>query len=124
MNLSQSSNFVLDNMRTGPSAPDRHRAESLGEIDASAAVGTGTLGAEYVQMSWSGPEGSRCDRVDHDDSNGFIAAQPRRVSRVTSRALLLLPPSLVRSGALRSDIYADRPASPPIALAARQELGA
>ncbi|MET0384257.1 MAG: hypothetical protein ABW032_12630 [Burkholderiaceae bacterium] len=45
----------------------------------------------------------RCD--NRRASSSFLAAQFRRVSREKSRAFLLLPPSLVRSGALRSDIY-------------------
>ena len=75
-----------------------------------AAVVHGTSGAESTLNVCAVAAAPSHRRARHGASTGFLAAQLRRVSFETSRALLLLPPSLVRSGTLRSDIYARHPA--------------
>ena len=67
----------------------------------------GTSGAECRLIACAVPSGAPRRHGPNGPPNGLFAAQLRRVSRETSRALLLLPPSLVRSGTLRSEIYVD-----------------
>ena len=74
------------------------------------AVARGTSGAESTLNMCAVAAVLPHRRARRGASTGFLAAQLRWVSFETSRALLLLPPSLVRSGTLRSDIYARHPA--------------
>jgi len=85
----------------------RHYPPRTEGIDA--AVG-GTSGAKSRPSKCAKAGAPSHRRVDRGTSAGLLAAQLRRFALETSRALLLLPPSLVRSGALRSDIYPQAPA--------------
>ena len=86
----------------------RHNPPQTKGIDAAV---SGTSGAESrpIDCAKAGEPSHR--RVDRGTLAGLLAAQLRRFALETSRALLLLPPSLVRSGALRSDIYPQAPAT-------------
>jgi hypothetical protein len=77
----------------------------------SAGVAPGTSGAEFIPIGYAGALTAPHRRAPRGASTGFLAAQLRRIFLETSRALLLLPPSLVRSGALRSDIYSSASAN-------------
>src|SRR5207237_6911161 len=88
-----------------------HRAcQNFPESAVIDAVVGGTSGAKSrpIDCAKAGKPSHR--RVDRGTSAGLLAAQLRWFVLETSRALLLLPPSLVRSGALRSDIYPLAPA--------------
>jgi hypothetical protein len=80
--------FVQDGRKAEAAYAESTKRSHFHRMARIAAVIGGTSGAESVHSLAS-----------------FIAAQLRGLARETSRALLLLPPSLVRSGALRSDIY-------------------
>jgi len=80
----------------------RHDPARIKVIDAQA---RGTSGAKSAPIDCVGARMLPHRRARRGTPAGLLAAQLRRFALETSRALLLLPPSLVRSGALRSDIY-------------------
>jgi len=98
--------FVQDkSLSRGPHAarPAGHNPPGTEVIDAAAG---GTSGAKSLPIECAKARSPAQRRVNRGvSSTGFLAAQLRRSALETSRALLLLPPSLVRSGALRSDFH-------------------
>jgi len=74
-------------------------------IKVIAAVALGTSGAKSPLNNGAEAAVPPHRRAWRGLTAGFLAAQLRRLAVETPRALLLLPPSLVRSGVLRSDIY-------------------
>ena len=111
--------FVLDKLAHALFSFERRAAQVPLRIQVSAAVVPGTSGAESaLNDNAEAPAPTHC-RARRGVLSGFLAAQLRRFCLETSRALLLLPPSLVRSGALRSDIYPLVTALPATARAAR-----
>ena len=106
----QKSAIVLDKAKScqfAGSINERSKPLRAGVLDA---VARGTSGAESTLNMCTVAAVPPHRRAPRGASTGFLAVQLRRVSFETSRALLLLPPSLVRSGTLRSDIYARHPA--------------
>ena len=97
--------FVQDNMRSCERRGKPRGRPNPPQIKVFAAVATGTSGAESDLNNCAEAAAPSHHRAKRGVPAGLLAAQLRRSSGVTSRALLLLPPSLVRSGALRSDIY-------------------
>ena len=73
------------------------------------AIAQGTSGAKHAPNARGGAQAPSRGRAIHGTSTAFLAAQLRRASFEKSRALFLLPLSLVRPGPLRSDIYARYP---------------
>jgi len=116
--------FVLDKMnRRRFQHPGRAR-QSPPRTNVFDAVAAGTSGAESALNDSAKAARPTHRRARRGASAGLLAAQPRRISFATSRALLLLPPSLVRSGALRSDISSPAPARGRLAAApAGAEMG-
>jgi hypothetical protein len=103
--------IVQDNVGILPTGLEgRERPKAL-QTKVSAAVAAGTSGAEFIRIRNAGALSAPHSRARRGASTGFLAAQLRRIFLETSRALLLLPPSLVRSGALRSDIYSSASAN-------------
>ncbi len=111
--------FVLDKQFSSGIVSRRRRRLGAPPIKGVAAVQRGTSGAEFGSNHCAGAAAPSHRRAGRGVSAGFLAAQLRRSSVETSRALLLLPPSLVRSGALRSDIYSSAPASGRVAARSR-----
>ena len=116
--------FVLDKSAERGFHALRRAGHNPPRIKVLDAVACGTSGAEFSSNTCAEALAPSHHRARRGASIGLLAAQPRRSAFETSRALLLLPPSLVRSGALRSDIYSDRQAWPPIARPAGMELPA
>ena len=103
--------LVLGKTRSWWLQPGARAGRNPPRIDLSGAVATGTSRAKSGLNDCAGASGPPHRRARRGASAGLLAAQLRRASVETSRALLLLPPSLVRSGALRSDIYSSAPAA-------------
>ena len=101
--------FVLDKLQACQLLCNRRVRRNPPRTRMVDAVVHGTSGAESVLNEYPMASAPPRRRARRGASAGFLAAQLRWVSFETSRELLLLPPSLVRSGTLRSDIYAPRP---------------
>ena len=102
--------FVQDKMTSLSWCDERRGRRTPPQIEVFDAVATGTSGAESGLNNCAEAAAPSHHRAKRGVPAGLLAAQLRRSSVETSRALLLLPPSLVRSGALRSDIYPPAPA--------------